>query len=84
MKQISKQLAQVFDLHQQSQRWLTAADVRKCTKVAPRTARLHCKNLADEGILEVRKLFGGFRYRYRPHNESKISDKLREAVEALA
>ena len=48
-----KQIAQVFELHQQSQRWLTAAEVADRTEVAPRTARHHCKQLAEEGILEV-------------------------------
>lgn len=43
--------------------WRTAKDLAAMADMADRTARAHCEAFARKGVLEVAKLFGGYRYR---------------------
>lgn len=47
--------------------WLTSAQVADVAKVAPRTARHHCKRLHDLGIVDTAEVFPGHRYRVSEH-----------------
>lgn len=42
---------------------MTAKEVAVVGDVSDRTARHHCSRLADLNVVEVKKVFGGFRYR---------------------
>lgn len=45
--------------------WLTAKEIAAKADVADRTARHHAGALADTGVFDVAKVFGGYRYRIK-------------------
>lgn len=62
--------------------WLTNAEIAAQLGVAERTARVHTRRFAEEGIAECQRLFPAFRYR-RVSRPPK-SDYWRRLSEAAA
>ena len=65
--------------------WLSSADVAQAASVAARTARMHLRRFTVAGLLEVRRVFPGYRYRLRS-DASTFSYYMRivQAREALS
>jgi len=45
--------------------WLTSREIAAKADVADRTSRHHTARLADKGVFDVAKVFGGYRYRIK-------------------
>jgi DNA-binding IclR family transcriptional regulator len=63
MRQISEHEVRAVEALRANGGWMTAKEVAVAADIANRTARLHCHRLAEIGVLDVAKVFGGFRYR---------------------
>lgn len=63
--------------------WHDSEEVSELAEVAPRTARHHCKRLADLGLVEVARVFPRHQYRWRPVKGHSYLRRLREAGDAL-
>lgn len=61
--QISAHEIRVYEAAKASGGWLTARELAVAADVADRTARAHAAAFAEKGVLEVAKVFGGYRYR---------------------
>lgn len=61
--EISPHLCRVFSAVRDARAWVTAQDIAQRARVAPRTARAHAQRLAELGVFEVARVFGGYRYR---------------------
>lgn len=59
--------------------WATAKDIAVAAKVAGRTARAHAASLSEIGVLDVMKVFGGYRYRIAENP----SDRARAYIEEI-
>lgn len=84
MRQISEHEIRAVEALRQSGRWMTAKEVAVAADIANRTARLHCQRLAELGVLEVMKVFGGFRYRMATRHTDEGARYLAEMDAAKA
>lgn len=64
------------------ERWLTTAEVSEVAKVAPRTARHHCKRLHDLGLVDMAEVFPGHRYRASAHAKKRNAAYVRRLERA--
>lgn len=59
-----------------SGKWLSANEVAKAAKVAPRTARMHCKRLVDAGVFDEVRLHPSHRYSFSTKAKKVGADML--------
>lgn len=62
--------------------WMTARAVAAAGDVVDRTSRAHCAALAEDGVVEVAKVFGGYRYRIRSEPDDHGRERVRQLEEA--
>ena len=67
--QISEHEIRVYEEAKAADRWLTAKEIAVVAGVADRTARAHAAALVAVGVLNVSKVFGGYRYRIKDRFE---------------
>lgn len=62
---ISRHEVQIFRLLSgHSERWFTNKEIAEEAKVAERTAREHSSRMVKLGLLDMKELFPGYRYRW--------------------
>lgn len=71
---ISEHEIRIYEAVRENGGWLTCKQIAAAADVANRTSRGHCQSLADVGLFEVSKVFGGYRYRLA-HD---LNDRARE------
>jgi predicted ArsR family transcriptional regulator len=85
--EVSEHLFRIYVTLRDSDSWLTAQQVAKKAKVAPRTARHHTTRLVSAGLLAQADVFPGPRYRFvKPVNGSTkaIVQKIEAAGKVFA
>jgi hypothetical protein len=84
---ISEHEVKVFlALRQSRDAWRTSNEIGKASGVAYRTARAHTARMAERGILQVRKVFPGHRFRLVENPEKRDPEyikRMEEAIEAF-
>jgi predicted transcriptional regulator len=74
--QISEHEIRVYEAARVSAGWKTAKELAATADVADRTARMHCGKLAEVGVFQVAKVFGGYRYRCSEQPASAAAEYL--------
>lgn len=54
-----------------SKTWMTNSEIAKKSSIAERTARLHTLRLLHLGLLDVIKMYPGYRYRWSQKSEHR-------------
>lgn len=72
--QISDHEVRVYEAVRLHGGWLTAKEIAAKADVADRTARGHASTLAEIGVFEVARVFGGYRYRIKTTLEPSASE----------
>lgn len=81
--EISEHLFRVFNFVSTSSSWVTAAQIAKGAKVAPRTARAHALRLVKVGVFDQAETFPGHRYCVAP-TASKRNRGMMQRLEQAA
>lgn len=71
--QISHHEVRVYKSTCHHKSWLTAKEIASTSDVSDRTARHHAARLAELGVFDVARVFGGFRYRIKTELEPSAS-----------
>lgn len=63
MKQVTKNVCLVYRFVRNCREWTTVGVIAKEVTLPLRTVRFIVKDMADQGVFDVRPVHGGFRYR---------------------
>lgn len=79
--QISEHLLKVWELLNDSRKWLTSKEIAEITGISDRTSRHHVKLLSDAKLIEANHAFGGYLYRMNGNIKGRdinLDNQLRE------
>lgn len=65
LNQISIHEVRAYEAVRLNDGWLTAREIAAKADIANRTARQHAAELAVQGVFDVARVFGGYRYRIK-------------------
>jgi len=85
-EEVSEHLARIYRCLLDADDWLTAKEIAKGARVAPRTARAHALKLVGLGVCDQAEVFPGHRYRIAATAEKRnkaFITRLREAVDVF-